>query len=101
MDIGTALLDYLVEFYNEEQIRTFWRQAGDALASRSTCLIHITGGSFQGQSNSGMNLATAAEQSAFMQVCKQAIARINGVAPTVRPEQLATTVDFSHRPVMV
>lgn len=101
MDIGPALLDYLVEFYNEEQIRSFWKEAGDALASRSTCLIHITGTSFQGQSSSGIALATSAEQAAFMSLCKQAIAQISGVAATIRPEQLATGIDYSYRPVMV
>lgn len=101
MDIGPALIDYLVEFYNEEQIRGFWKEAGDALVSRSTCLIHITGTSFQGQSSQGIALATSAEQSAFMSICKQAIAQIAGVAVTIRPEQLATGVDYSFRPVMV
>lgn len=101
MDIGPALLDYLVEFYNEDQIRSFWKEAGDALASRSTCLIHITGTSFQGQSSNGINLATPAEQAAFMTLCKQALAQISGVAATIRPEQLATGIDYSYRPVMV
>lgn len=100
MDLGPAFIDYLVEFYPEIQIRAFWKEAGDALISRSTCLIHITGTGYKGQSSTGINLATPAEQQAFMFACKQAIARLNGTT-TVDPSQLATGIDFSRRPVQV
>lgn len=100
MDFGPAFIDYLVEFYAENQIRGFWKEAGDALMSRSTCLIHIAETDYQGASSKGIALATAAEQQAFMSACKQAIARINGTK-TVDPNQLGTGVDYSRRAVQV
>jgi len=100
VDFGPTFIDYLVEFYPENQIRAFWKEAGDALISRSTCLIHITGTAFKGQSSTGVNLATPAEQQAFMAACKQAINRLDGTT-ALDPSQLATGIDFSRRPVMV
>lgn len=100
MDFGTIFIDYLVEFYNSDQIRAFWKEAGDALISRSTCLIHITGTAFEGQSSNGITLASPAEQQAFMAVCKHALNRLAGTT-ALDPSQLATGIDFSRRPVMV
>ena len=100
MDFGPNLIDYLVEFYSAQQIRTFWKEAGDALMSRSTCLIHIKDTSFKGQTSTGIALATPQEQQAFMAACKQALNRLEGVT-SIDAAQLATGVDFSRRPVLV
>lgn len=94
MNFGPAYIDYLVEFYPENQIRAFWKEAGDALISRSTCLIQITKTGYKGQSSEGLALATPEEQQAFMSACKAAIDRIHGKT-TVDPSQLGTSVNYS------
>ena len=100
MDLGPALISYLVEFYPANQIRGFWKQAGDALMSKSTCLIHTTQTGYEGQTSQGIMLTTAAEQTAFMDACQTAINKLEG-ATSIDPSRLATGIDFSRRPVMV
>lgn len=100
MALDQTLVDYLAEFYDEAAIRAMWKQAGDALASCSTTLIHITTDTMAGQSSSGMRLSTAQEQRDFMAACKAAIAQLNDET-TVDASHLGTGVDFSRRPVEV
>lgn len=100
MDFGPVFIDYLVEFYSATQIRAFWKEAGDALMSRSTVLIHITGTTFKGETSSGINLATTAEQQAFMAACKAALNRLDGTT-SIDANRLAVGIDFSRRFVQV
>lgn len=100
MGIGTALINYLVEFYSVDEIKAFWKQAGDALVSRSTTVIHITGTSFEGQSSNGMALSTPQECQEFMAACEAAIAR-KSETTSLDPARLGTQVDFSRRAVQV
>jgi hypothetical protein len=94
VDPADALVVSLVEFYNVDQIRGFWKEAADALMSKSTCLIHITSTGFAGQNSSGMTLSTSQEISAFINACRKAIAQKEGTT-TVDPASLGTGIDFS------
>lgn len=96
MNVGPALIDYLVEFYAVAEIRAFWKQAGDALMTRSTVLIHINKTKYGDQEAEGLNLATPAEQTAFMEACKAAINRLEG-GSGYNPSQHSAMTDFSRR----
>lgn len=98
MDFGETYIQGLVEFYSVEQIRGFWKQALDAMMSRSTENIHISGTSFEGQSGTGVVLSSPAEQSAFCTACAIAIRRLGG-DNSVPAASLGTGVDFSQRAV--
>ena len=100
MDLGPTFISYLVEFYPANQIRGFWKQAGDALISKSTCLIHTTQTGYEGQTSQGITLATSEEQQAFMNACQAAIHQLEGTT-SIDPNRLATGIKFNFRPVMV
>lgn len=93
--MGAELVDYLVEFYTAEQIRAFWKQAGDAMAARVSTVIHINAGAQDGRSHSGIALATPAEFRDFMGACKAAVAELEGTG--VPAGSLGASADFSQR----
>jgi hypothetical protein len=96
MNVGEATADYLAEFYTVAEIREAWKAAGDALASRSTVVIHLSAHSSAGGSGSGINLANAQECAAFMTACKAALV-MKGEDVTVPASSLAVGTDFSRR----
>lgn len=100
MDTSSALIASLVEFYPASQIRAFWKEAAEALMSRSTVLIHINTTGFQGTSSGGLTLSTPQEIASFIGACKAAIAQIEGTT-TVDPSTLGTGIDFSQRTLQV
>lgn len=98
MDIGSAFIASLVEFYTVVQIRDLWRQAAEAMMSKQTVNIHLSGTSFEAQSGTGIPLNTSLEQATFISACKAAIAQLEGNT-AVPVSQLGTGVDFSQRAV--
>lgn len=100
MDTSSALISSLVEFYSAAQIRGFWKDAADALMSRSTVLIHINSTGFAGSSSGGMALSTPEEIGSFIGACKAALNQIEGTT-TVDPTTLGTGVDYSRRTLQV
>lgn len=96
MSVGEATAQYLAEFYSVDDIRDAWKKAGDALASRSTVVIHMSSQSSAGGSGSGINLASAEECAAFMTACQDAL-RLKGETVPVPASSLAAGTDFSRR----
>lgn len=94
-----VLIDSLVEFYDETEIRGFWKQALDALVSRSSTIIHINSMSEDGQASGGIALSTPGEIRGFIETCKGAIAKLEGNNP-VDPDTLGRGTDWSHRRVL-
>lgn len=92
-------VQYLKKFYTVEQIEAFWKQAGDALMTRSTTLIHLTNQSAEGGSMGGLALSTPEEQQAFMAACREAIRLKGEGASGVSPDSLGTNVVFHFAPV--
>jgi len=94
-----ALIDSLVEFYDATEIRGFWKQALDALISRSATVIHISSMSEDGQASAGIALSTQAEIRGFIETCKAAIAQLEG-DNLVDPDTLGRGTDWSRRRVL-
>lgn len=93
---------YLAEFYTAEQIRAFWKQAGDALMARVSKAVTITSSSFEGGSVTGIVLNNAEEMQAFMAACRAALAQLDEDDDgTVDPNTLGRVTDFSRAPVAV
>lgn len=96
MDVQSALILSLVEFYPAASIRDLWKQASDALASRSTSAITINATTFDGQTSSGIALAGANEMANFIGACIAALKKI-GADTTSDPAELGSGIDFSRR----
>lgn len=96
MAAGT-LIDSLVEFYEVEEIRAFWKQVFEARMSRSQEPVHITSTSFAGNNASGIVLSTPQEMDEFMRACQAAIATLEESTSGTPASQLGSTVDFSQR----
>lgn len=96
MDPLSADITSLMEFYSVDQIRGFWKQAFEAKASRATQVVIVTNTGFEGQTSSGINLASPEEIAAFITACQAAIKKIQGDTST-SPENLGTPVSFAGR----
>lgn len=100
MDVSSALIKSLVKFYPVAQIEAMWKQAADALASRSLSAITITATGFDGQTSSGIALSGPDEIANFIGACEAAIAQINGTT-TTDSSNLGTGVTFGRRYLQV
>ena len=100
MDVQSALILSLVKFYPVAQIEAMWRQALDALVSRSTSTLTITGTTFDGSTSTGMVLNTPEEIANFISACEAAVNQINGVT-TANPADLGTPPSFACRTLQV
>jgi hypothetical protein len=96
VDLGSELVHYLVAFYSADQVRAFYKQAGDAAAARTKTTIVINQGSTDARSHSGIALATPSEFAAFMNACRQALDRLGGGTGLV-DKPAGSYDDFSHR----
>lgn len=100
MDVQSALILSLVEFYPEDSIRSLWKQAAEALTSRSTSAITINATTFDGQTSSGIALSDPNEIANFISACSAAIKKIRGDT-SVDPSDLGTPVSFASRVLQV
>jgi hypothetical protein len=93
----TARARGLAEFHTPEEIREMWRQVLTASMERVAVNIHVNASSKpDGRASSGINLATAAEQEAFMADCSLALESIEARA-SVGPRH----ADFSAKLIRV
>ncbi|WP_395739308.1 hypothetical protein [Prosthecobacter sp.] len=100
MDIQSATILSLVEFYPANQIRAMWKQAMEALIARATSVTIITSTGFDGQTSSSIALASPAEIANFIAACSTALKENEGDT-TVHPSELGTPVSFANRVLTV
>jgi len=100
VDVQSALIESLVKFYPVASIEALWKQALDALTSRSTSAITINAPGFDGQTSSGIALSGPDEIANFIGACKAAIKQINGDT-TTDSSNLGTGVSFGRRYLQV
>lgn len=100
MDVQSAIVQSLKEFYSVTEIRQFWKQAADALMSGMTTMIVINQTGFEGQTSAGIQLSTQEEKASFITACKMAINQLNGVSG-VDPSSLGSPVSFAGRVLTV